>query len=108
GDGALERVDGIAAGIESGGAMGGADGDEPAGVADFQATEAVDDGEAMNFELLANLSADFAHLGVGHGFVSFVLEVERALAVEIVADEAVEDHHGAVFGSFQTFDELAR
>ena len=43
GDGALQSVDGVTAGIERGGAVRRADGDEDAGVADFQPTEAVDD-----------------------------------------------------------------
>jgi hypothetical protein len=41
-------VNGVTAGVEGGGAVRGADGDENAGVADFEATEAVDDCEVMD------------------------------------------------------------
>ncbi len=52
GNGAFESVDGVAAGIEGGGAVSGAYGDEDAGFADFEAAQAVDYGYAM----MANFS----------------------------------------------------
>ena len=57
GDGAFEGVDGEAAGVEGGGAMRGADGDEDAGFADFQAAETVGDGDAVDGEFLVDGAA---------------------------------------------------
>ena len=74
-----------------------ADSDEDARVSDFEASEAVHDRESMDRELSVNVRGNFAQLRVGHGFVSFVFEIQRALAFEIVAHEAVEDHSGAIF-----------
>ena len=88
--------------------MRGANSNEHAGIADFEASEAVDDGQAMDLKFRADLSADFPHLGVGHGLVGLVLEVERVATLEIIADEAVEDDHGSVFGGFQAFEQLTR
>jgi hypothetical protein len=48
GNGALKRVDPIAAGVKRGGAVRGADGNQHAGLANLKAAEAVDDGEAVN------------------------------------------------------------
>ena len=54
-------------------------------------------------KLRADLRADFAHFGERHRFVGFVFEIESAAAFEIVADKAVEDDDGAIFGGFQRF-----
>src|SRR6266446_931289 len=98
GHGALEGVDGEAASVKGGGAVGGADDDEDAGFADLEAAEAVDHGDAMDAVFFVELRADFAHFGEGHGFVGFVVEVKGWAIVGLVADETVEDDDGAVFG----------
>jgi hypothetical protein len=96
GDGALKRVDRKAASVESGGSMWRADGDEDAGLADFESAEAMRDGDAIDCELCVNVGGDFAQLRERHRFVGFVIKVERAAAVGIVADAAVEGDDGAV------------
>lgn len=98
GNGALEGVNGEAAGVESGGAMGRADGDEDAGFADFEAAETMNDGHAVDAIFFVELGADFAHFGEGHGFVGFVIEIERGAVVGLVADETIEGDDGAVRG----------
>ncbi len=96
GDGALQRVDGEAAGVEGGGAMGSADGDEDAGFSNFEAAKAVRYGDAIDGEFLMNAGGDFFQLLQRHGFVRFVVEVERAATVRIVANAAVESNDGAI------------
>src|SRR5216684_3814579 len=106
GHGFLEGVNGKAASVEGGAAMRRTDSDEDAGFADFEASEAVDHGEAMNGKVAANPRADITHRGEGHRFVSFVLEIERGASGGMIADNAVEDDHGAVFGGLDVFDKL--
>ena len=62
----------------------------------------------MDRELSVNVRGNFAQLSVRHGFVSFVFEIQRALAFEIVAHEAVEDHSGAIFNGFEVEQNFAR
>ena len=90
GDGFLEGVNCVAAGIESGGAMRRADRDENAGFADFKASQAVDHGYAIDGVSGVEVSGDFLHFGQRHGFVSFVFEIERGAAVRMIADATVE------------------
>ena len=99
GDGALEGVNGEAAGVKSGTAMRGADGDEDAGFADFEPAEAMDNGNAVNDEFFVELGSNLLHFAQGHGFVSLVIEIEREAIVRLIADEAVKGNDGAVFGS---------
>src|ERR1700733_7506047 len=106
GHGAFERIDREAAGIERGGAMRGADDDKDAGFANVQAAEAVDDGDAADFEFLANLRADFGDFGEGHALVGFVFEVERLAPAKIIAHEAIENHCGAVFRRASGLDDI--
>jgi hypothetical protein len=99
GHGALEGVDSEAAGIEGRGTMRRADGDENAGFADFEAAQTVGDGDAVDAVFLVELGADFLHLGEGHGFVGFVVEIEGRAIVRLIADETVEGNDRAVHGS---------
>ena len=96
GDGFLKGVDGVAASIEGGSAMRGADRDENTGFADFEAAEAVDHGYAIDGVGGVKVRCDFKHLGHGHGFVSFVFEIECGTAVRMIADAAVEGGYGAI------------
>ena len=76
--------------------MSGADGDEDAGFSNFESAEPVDDENAMDSELFVDVRGDFLDLGDGHGFVRFVFEIEGAAVSGMVADEPVEDDHGAI------------
>ena len=76
--------------------MGSADGDEHAGFADLQAAEAMNDGHAIDGEFLVEQLADFAHFGEGHGFIGFVVEIQGAAAMGLVANETVEGDDGTV------------
>jgi hypothetical protein len=55
-----------------------------------------------------NARGNFAQLGVGHRLVGFVFEIERRLAFEIVADEAVEDYGGSIFEGLEVQQYFAR
>jgi len=78
--------------------MSGADGDKDAGLADFEAAEAMNDCETVDGELLMDARSDFMELGEGHGFVRFVFEIESTAIFGVVADEAVKSDDGAVIG----------
>src|SRR5882762_852057 len=97
-DGALERVNGEAASVEGGGAMRRADGNKDAGFPDFEAAEAMDDGDAVNGEFFVEMGGDFAHFGEGHRLVGLVVEIEGRATVRLIADKAVEGDDSAVFG----------
>lgn len=99
GHGALESVNGEAAGVEGGGTVRRADGDEDGGFADFQTAKAMDDGDAMDGEFFVQLRANLAHFRESHRFVGFVLEVKSRAIAGLVADETVEGDGRAVFGS---------
>ena len=105
GNGALERVDGEAARVECGGAVGCADSDEDAGLADFETAEAVRYGNAVDGKVGVDVGGDFAQLRECHRFVRFVVEIERAAAVGVVADASVEGDDGAVGISSNVADE---
>ena len=99
GDGALKGVNGEAAGVKSGAAMGRADGDEHAGFADFETAEAMDDSDAVNGEFFVQQGGDFSHFGKRHRFVSLVVEIKSGAIVGLIADEAIKRDDSAVFGS---------
>lgn len=108
GDGALESVNGEAARVEGRGPVRRADGNEDAGVPDLEAAEAVDDGDTVNGKFRVHLGGDIADLGECHGLVRFVVEVECAASVRLVADAAVEGDNGAVFSGADVADESSR
>src|ERR1700730_11886657 len=66
------------------------------------------DGDTVNGEFFMNLVTDFVDLGQSHGFVGFVVEIERAAAVRVVADAAIEGDHGTVFGGADVSDQGRR
>jgi hypothetical protein len=105
GDGALQGVDGEAAGFECGWAMRSADGDEHAGFADFQAAQAVGDGYAVDGEFFVDGGRDFADFGQGHRLVGFVIEIKSAAAVGLVADASVKSDDGTVAGHADMVDQ---
>src|SRR5690348_1547323 len=104
----LQGIDCVPAGLECRGAMRRNNGNQNARFADFQAPEAVHDRKAPNRELLPDLSADFTDFRPSHGFVSFVFQVKRLLAFEIISDEAIEDYKGTIFGGLKSVDDLLR
>ena len=50
----------------------------------------MNDRDPMNAVLLVKLGRDFAHFGEGHGFVRFIIEIERGSVVGLIADEAMD------------------
>ena len=76
--------------------MGGGDRDEDAGFANGEAAEAMDDCDVADGEVLDGLGAEEVHLLQRHLLVGFVVEVQRAAAAGIVANDAVEDADGSV------------
>ena len=105
GNGALKGVNGEAAGVKGGSAMRGANGYEDTGFADFETAEAMNDGDVVNGESFVQLGGDLVHFGEGHGFVSFVVEIESGAIEGLIAHEAVKGDDGAVFGSADVADE---
>lgn len=81
--------------------MRGTDGDEDAGLADFEAAEAVNDGEPVDGEGFAHVVANFAHFDERHRLVGFVFEIKRTFAARMIANDAFKHGNGAVFSGFQ-------
>src|SRR5271165_3384156 len=65
GHGALERIDGIAAGVEGGGTVRCADGDKHAGFANFHTPQPMHHGHPVNGVFVVKLPANLSHLGGG-------------------------------------------
>ncbi len=72
------------------------DGNKHAGLADFKAAEAMDDGNTVDSEFFVEKLADLAHFLQGHRVVGFVFEVTGLAAVRFIADEAIEGNDGAI------------
>jgi hypothetical protein len=83
-------------------------GNENTGISDFQSPKAMDNGNAINGEFVVHFDGDFRHFGEGHGFVGFILEVESAAAVGIVANTTIEGNDGAVSGLAELLDKRRR
>src|SRR6202050_3381917 len=62
----------------------------------------------MDSKFSVNVRGNFAQFGVGHGFIGLVLEIECALAFEIVTDETVKDYRRAIFKGFEVKQDFAR
>ncbi len=84
--------------------MQGADSNEDAGFADFEAAEAVNDGDPVDGEFFVDQLANFFHLGEGHWFVSFVFEVQGAPPVRFIADKAIEGHDRPILAGTDVAD----
>ena len=108
GNSALERVDGGAASIEGGGAVRRAYGDVDAGLADFQTSKTMRDGDAVDGEFRAEFGGDFPQLRQSHRFVRFIFKIQRAAAVRIIANATVERDDGAVGVGANVTNERAR
>jgi hypothetical protein len=95
-DGALERVDRVAARLEGIAAMRGRYGDEHRGLADLEPADAMENGHALDLRpARADGQADLAQLGLGHRGVGLVLEELHRPPARLVAHDAGEDHDAA-------------
>jgi len=88
--------------------MRGADSNEDAGFADFEAAEAVNDGDPIDGEFSVDQQANFFHLGEGHWFVSFVLQIQGASPVRLIADKAIEGHNRPILAGTDVADNRRR
>ena len=73
--------------------------DEHAGFSHGEAAETVYESHAVNAELGPCAVGDFVHLLQRHFLIGFVIEMERLAATRVIADDAVEDDNGAIFGT---------
>ena len=73
-----------------------AHGNDDAAIADFQAAETMNDGEAMDGEFFMDQVADFPHFGERHGLIGLVIKVECAAALRFVADKAIEGNNRSI------------
>src|SRR5262245_60842500 len=98
-DGALERVDRVAARVEGVAPMRSGHGDEHRGLADLEPADAVQDGHALDLgPARADRLPDLAELGLGHRRVRLVLEELHRSPARLVAYDAREEHHAAGAG----------
>jgi hypothetical protein len=95
---AFQGVDGEAAGVERGRSVGRTDGYEHARLSDFESPQTMRDGDMVNREFLVDLPGNFADFGQCHGFVGFVVQIERGTSMGMIANAAVEGNDSAVFG----------
>src|SRR5579884_664987 len=95
GHGGLERVYGVAAGLEGLAAVGAGDDDDDAALADLQPADAVDHRHAVGAPAALDLGGDGGHLALGHLGVRLVFEVADALALVVVAHDAEEGDDAA-------------
>src|SRR5882762_14005 len=98
---ALEGINQPAAGLEGRTSMSRRYNDEDAGFADLQASEAMDYFHIADFEFGQGLEGKFLHFLERHGLVGFILQVQRLATASVVADDALEDGGGAVFGTLE-------
>src|SRR2546429_41644 len=75
-----------------------ADGDNDAGLADFQTAGAMNDADVGDVESLVSLPAQSFHLAQSHRLVGFVNEIECAAATCPFARIAIERDGRAAFG----------
>src|ERR1700731_4849971 len=94
GDRALERVNQPAASVERSRAMGGGDHDQHAGFANFEASEAVYNGDIANLKLAQGLRGQGFHLLERHLFIGFVIEIECLASASLITHNTFEDHGG--------------
>src|SRR6202161_2382871 len=104
--GPLQRVNGVAACVKRSGPVRRACGNPYTGLAYLDTSETVNDGQAMNWRFCADLRANLAHFSQCHRLVGLVLEVKRAPSLKVVAYEAIKNHDGAVFRTFQILEKL--
>src|SRR2546428_13448554 len=100
--GAFEFADGPFAGFKCSSAVRSADGDNGAGLADFQAAGAMNDADVGDVESLVSLFAEALHLAQSHRLVGFVNEIERAAAFRPFARVTIQRDAGAAFGENHT------
>src|SRR5581483_6230297 len=91
GYGALESVDEPTAGVESGGAVSGEDGNQDATLANFDATQTMNDKEIANGEFRASFGRKLLELPKRHGFVRFIVKKKGATSATVIAHDSVKD-----------------
>src|SRR5262245_44653824 len=97
GDRAFERVNSPSTCVECSPAMGRNDYNQHARFTDFDAPEAVNDGQIANLKLLQRLRGKVLELLKRHFFICLVIQIERAPTPGLVPYDAFEYHRGAVF-----------
>src|SRR5436309_3453851 len=88
--------------------MGGSDDDSNAGLADFEMTQAMDDGDTVDIPRLAYKDADLFELLRSHRLVCFVNQMQCAFSFGVVAHDALEYTDCAVFAAKQFACDLLR
>lgn len=94
---ALEGVDGEAASFEGGRPVCRTDRDENAGLANFEPAKPMRNGDEVDGKFLAELDSNFSDFRKRHGFVSFIVQIERAPSTRMIAHATVEGDDGSVF-----------
>src|SRR5256885_8954566 len=108
GDSALESINQPAASVECGRAVRRCDRDQHAGFADLQAAQAVHDGYIANLEFRQRLAGQRLHFLQRHGFVRFVIQVERLASACLVAHDSFESQSPAILAALQGVHNLLR
>ena len=98
----------MAAGVKRGSAVRSANCDEDAGFANFQAAEAVRNGYAVDRELGVNFGRNLTHFGERHRFVGFIVQVQSAATMGLIANAPVEGDDGAVRARANTLNKRVR
>ena len=94
------------AALEAVGVMATGDGDEEAGLADFEAAGSMEDGTILEREASGCLFGDLAHHAFGHFRVGVVFKVIHGSTEVVVANDAEEDVHRAAGGRLDGIDRL--
>src|ERR1035437_5973324 len=106
GDRLLESVDQPTTGVEGLRAMGRRDDDQDAGLAHVKLSQPVDHRHVAHTKAGNGVVSQGVHLLHGHLLVGFVVEVQGLAAARMVAHNAVEHHHRAVFSALDGGDKF--
>src|ERR1700688_259910 len=102
GHGLFERIDQPTASFESLGPMCGGYRNQDTGLAHFQPSQAMHHSYLADAMQADRLFGQGLHLAQGHLRVRFVDQKKGAPSPSVVADDAIENHHGAVFPLLDT------
>src|SRR5437867_3504841 len=95
----LQRINQPAAGIHRLSAVGGCNGDEDAGLSNFQTAKSMDNGYIAHFEFEDGFCCKMLHLLEGHRLVGFILKEKCFPFAGEIAHNAVEDAHRSILGA---------
>ena len=98
----FDAVDGVLAGLKSGGAVPRRNGDDDRNIAYLHPPETMRDRDFLDRPLFLGFGGDFFQLLFRHLQVGLVLQIENLFPFEIVPDRADKRHNGAT-GVFQRF-----